>query len=367
MGEAPSKSRRASAFRVGSIHTRADGRGCRDREGRTGRARAERDATLGRDRRGSDDAEGSDGRSHLDCWRRGVLWPASVATRGDTAEPNHERPQNAVGIRGAMSGRHFSHNLEFLVSYARQSRLFSPVHRFGACAERVSWCTRECTALGIARRAAVGSPTTVVVSRYGGVVAEPSGVRQRRGGRGGPRGGARGGAAVPRGGTHQRVSPAGDPRGGMSRGRAVVAIGGDVRRRGRLGNHRHERGESRYAPAHARHPAPRGRHRGGHLRRAGVDRAFRDPRARAAGARGGHRGGHGQNQAHGFVQGAGYGRAARGRRRRAPRRRRGRGRRASRDTREGNGRRRRRRRRRDDAFGRASRGCDGRVPRESHL
>ena len=94
--------------------------------------------------------------------------------------------------------------------------------------------------------------------------------------------------------------------------------------------------------AHARHPAPRGRHRGGHLRRAGVDRAFRDPRARAAGARGGHRGGHGQNQAHGFVQGAGYGRAARGRRRRV-RRRRGRGG-ARREHARRNGRRRRRRR-----------------------
>ena len=54
------------------IHT-SGGAGSRDRGGRTGRARAERDATLGRDRRRSDDAEGSDGRSHL-ATRGVVAW-----------------------------------------------------------------------------------------------------------------------------------------------------------------------------------------------------------------------------------------------------------------------------------------------------
>lgn len=89
------------------IHT-SGGAGSRDRGGRTGRARAERDATLGRDRRRSDDAEGSDGRSHL-------------ATRGVVAWERRDggairRSQTTSGlktrcIRGFRSFRHFTHNL----------------------------------------------------------------------------------------------------------------------------------------------------------------------------------------------------------------------------------------------------------------
>jgi hypothetical protein len=87
-GRRPSTSQRArSASRVRLLSTRAwTARGCSTAGRRTGRARAERDATLGRDRCGSDDAERGDGRSHLDCWRRGVLCHQLSAMAGDGCE-----------------------------------------------------------------------------------------------------------------------------------------------------------------------------------------------------------------------------------------------------------------------------------------
>ena len=91
----------------------------------------------------------------------------------------------------------------------------------------------------------------------------------------------------------------------MSRGRAVVAIDGDVRRRGRSGTI--GTGGVRM-PLPARHPAPRGGIAGAIFVVPAWTALFA---IRAlAGRRRRHRGGHGQNQAHGFVQGAGYGRAA---------------------------------------------------------
>ena len=196
--------------------------------GRTRRPSTERDTTLGRDRRGSDDAERSDGRSHLDC----------VATLGvvvhSMARDGGKEKREPV-VFGHRRGRTRSDLLCTYIQYSHQrmqvitcewANLNKPI--FWQNGQRNASYLQLPRCSGIAKRAAVRPRPSVVVSRYGGLAGEPSGVRQRGGGRSGARGGTRGGAALPQLGTRQRVPSKGDSRWGMSSGEAVVEFYGNV-------------------------------------------------------------------------------------------------------------------------------------------
>ena len=118
------------------IHT-SGGAGSRDRWGRTGRARAERDATLGRDRRRSDDAEGSDGRSHL-ATRDVVAWErrdGGAIRRSQTTSGLKTRLAYVASARFAIC----THNLCercFRMRISLACFLQSACRRFGAKYER---------------------------------------------------------------------------------------------------------------------------------------------------------------------------------------------------------------------------------------